>query len=495
MNTTTGDDGPSREMFRKAATRVSWAGYLLHSLLNTGAALRMHLQTLRGSLSGLAASSLPKSRENEPDIDPIRVDIVPSDDDSIVHEAGVPFNEGNNSFDEEPLKSPQDADGRDNAPDEEDPSNNGHAVASADSNDPNDNTLDDVSGDKYEDEFEEIKSEAGYHATLKWMKLLVSQFHSTHLLIRGLPVEYISLQILKSPSVGVDMMPWKELLTDSNFFPTWSPLGSGSRLWSNQEILQFLENGINANHGRTAGHAQDALNTWDEILKTYRSSSEHQPSFDRVVQGVTWIQDKTSVPGCKACAKDILQVLKKNLVDILANPHQTSEVTRGLRYIADVCMIFAKLSVTKFSGSLHCEAALATLISTPFDGTHPQYSSLLSKMQHYGRVIGTSKHCCPVCATLLSTITPQATNQPFLIRGSHRTITSCTLPDWTPPHIVKELIKHFGEPLREEIGRLMERTHWAPLNYSPSTDSFVPLVSRLQMDANHIDVITEPDWT
>ena len=217
MNTATGDDVRSKETFRKAATRVSWAGFLLHRL-NTGAALRMHLQTIRESLSGLTTSSLLKSRENVEDIYPIRgeVDIFLSDDDLIAHEAGVPFNEGNDSGDEEPLNSPQDADGHNNASDddnndgsdefehanseEEDPSDDGHAVASADPKDLDDNTLDDVldgepdnrDKDEDEDEFEEIKSEAGYLVTLKWMKLLVSQFNSAYLLARGLPVHYIS---------------------------------------------------------------------------------------------------------------------------------------------------------------------------------------------------------------------------------------------------------------------------------------------------------------
>jgi hypothetical protein len=409
MNAATGDDGPSKEEFRKAASRVNWAGFLLHRL-NTGAALRMHMQTIRESLSGLATSSLSKSRKNEADIYPIQgeVDIFLSDDDLTTHEAGVPFNEGNDSADEEPLKSPQDADGRDNAPDDDnnddgsdgfehansdegDSSDDGHAVASAVANDLNDNTLDDVldgepdyrDKDKDDDEFEEIKSEAGYLATLKWMKLLVSQFNSASLLALGLPTDSVSLQILKSPPVGVDLMPWKELIADSNFFPTWSPdqHRPGSRIWRNQEIAKFLESGIDANRRPTLGHAQNALNAWEEVLKAYQSSSDYQPLFARVVQSVTWIQDQTSVPGCKASAADILKVFERNVLDILADPYRISKVTHNLRYIADVCMIFVKLSATKFSGSLHCEAALATLISTPVSETYLQYSSLLAEMQ------------------------------------------------------------------------------------------------------------------
>ncbi|KIJ95741.1 hypothetical protein K443DRAFT_108324, partial [Laccaria amethystina LaAM-08-1] len=482
MNAATGDDGPSKEEFRKAASRVNWAGFLLHRL-NTGAALRMHLQTIGESLSCLATPSLPKSCKNEADAIQGEVDIFLSDDDLTAHEAGVPFNEGNDSADEEPLNSPQDADGRDNASDDGDPSDDGHAVASADPGDLNDNTLDDVldgepdNRDEDEDEFEEINSEAGYLATLKWMKLLVSQFNSASLLVIKLTTDTVSLRILKSPPVGVDMMSWEELFAaDSNFFPTWSHR-PGSRLWRNQDIAKFITSGVNANRRSTSSRAQNALNAWEQILKTYHS--DYQTLFARVVQSVTWIQDQTSVPGCKESAADILKVFERNVVDILADPCRTSKVTHNLRYIADVCTIFGGLSVTNFKGSLHCEAALGTLISTPVRDIYPQYSSLLAEMQQYGRVIGTSKRCCPVCTTLLSIITPQATGQPFLIRGSHRTISSCTLPDWTPRHIVKELIEHFGQSLREVIGQLMERTHWAPLKYSPSAGSSALSVTSL----------------
>jgi len=298
MEAATGDDGPSKERFRKAATRVSWAGFLLHRL-NTGAALRMHLQTIRESLSGLAMSSLPKGRKNEAGIHPIQgeADIFLSDDDLIAHEAGVLFNEGNDSADEEALNSPQDADGRDNALDdnndgsdgfehanseEGDPSDDDHAVASADPSDLNYNTLDDVldgepdNRDEDEDEFEEIRSEAGYLATLGWMKLLVSQFNSAYLLVMNLLTD-VSLRILKSPPVGIDLMPWKELLADSNFFLTWSPdqHQPGSHLWSSQEIAKFLASGVNGNRRLTRHHAQNALDAWEEILETYQSSSDH----------------------------------------------------------------------------------------------------------------------------------------------------------------------------------------------------------------------------
>lgn len=410
MKAATGNDQTSKDAFKKAAANVVWAGYLLHKL-TTGAALRMHLQTIANSLPGLGTSSLHKSREKEARIYPIQdeVKLFRSDDDLIAHQTEVPFNEGNASFDKESHNFPQDeyqhdkllsssilvrrviapdedaAAESEHASEEEDPSDNGHAIAnSARSDNPDNNTPDDVDdgepdrNDKDEDEFEEITSNDGQLPVLKWIKLLVSQFRSAFLLVWGLKATSISLQILKSPQVGTDLMPWKELL-DSDFFPRRLPNRPGSRLWSNEDIAKFLDSGVRANRRLTNELAKDADRTWQGILKAHQSRSDHQPLFDRVVEIVSELRDCTTVPGCKVAAEDILAVLKK--MAALPDSAQTKKVSDHLDYILGVCHIFSKLSATKFSGSLHCEAALGTLISTLVNRTHPEYSSLLAEFQ------------------------------------------------------------------------------------------------------------------
>jgi hypothetical protein len=44
---------------------------------------------------------------------------------------------------------------------------------------------------------------------------------------------------------------------------------------------------------------------------------------------------------------------------------------------------------------------------------------------------------------------------PFVVRGSHGTVTACTLPTWLPASIVDLMNKHFGGLLRREIVDLM----------------------------------------
>jgi hypothetical protein len=47
---------------------------------------------------------------------------------------------------------------------------------------------------------------------------------------------------------------------------------------------------------------------------------------------------------------------------------------------------------------------------------------------------------------------------PFIVRGSHNTVTPCTLPNWLPGHIVDSMNMHFGNRLRGELIDLMNRT-------------------------------------
>ncbi|KDR65339.1 hypothetical protein GALMADRAFT_49554, partial [Galerina marginata CBS 339.88] len=450
MKNATEYDGPSQETFGTAAANIRWAGDLLHRL-TTGAALPMHLQTIRKSLSVLGTSNLSKSRGEEAGVHPVQ------------GKAGIPLRDG------DLIKS-------------QDSSEDVHAIAGTkayDLDNTADNDHDGEPEDEDEDEdcLEEIRSPAGHQAALKWIKLLVSQFSSAHMLIYGLQNIRVSFQILKSPQVGRDFMPWKELLADKNFFPARPSMRGGSRLWSNKQITSFLDKGLRSNRRPTLNFAHNAYKTWQGLLATHRSSisqpsSVYQPLFDRMVEIVSQMHDQTTVPGCQEAAQNILRALRASAasgitVDIMVESARTTQVTRNLLHIIEVCRIFNKLAPTKFSGSLHCQVALGTLISTPINEALPQYSSLLAKLQEYGPVIGSSKDCCAVCARLLSITSPLSSSQSFVTKGSHRTITPCTLPDWTPPHVVKQMIDYFGASLREEIGRLMERTNWAPFKHNP----------------------------
>lgn len=82
-------------------------------------------------------------------------------------------------------------------------------------------------------------------------------------------------------------------------------------------------------------------------------------------------------------------------------------------------------------------------------------SNLLQK--EFGPVIGISKQSCPVCSQLLTLLRGYNATL-FLIRGSHNTVTPCTLPAWFPSDIVDSMNQFFGGELRRELVELMDRS-------------------------------------
>ena len=99
-------------------------------------------------------------------------------------------------------------------------------------------------------------------------------------------------------------------------------------------------------------------------------------------------------------------------------------------------------------------------------------------MQNSGHVIGVSKRCCPVCQQLLNILT---TGKPFVVRGSHTKISSCTLPTWLPENIVNSMNIIFGSQLRGELSELIERKS-VVRNRSLSLES-----QRLSIDSTRSD--------
>ena len=91
----------------------------------------------------------------------------------------------------------------------------------------------------------------------------------------------------------------------------------------------------------------------------------------------------------------------------------------------------------------------------------------------FGRIVGISKRCCPTCQQLLLLLgTGKA---PFVIRGSHSTVTACTLPTWLPAHVVDSMNNIFGDRLRWELLNLIESSECCGNTLSPQVHrDFLP---------------------
>ena len=78
----------------------------------------------------------------------------------------------------------------------------------------------------------------------------------------------------------------------------------------------------------------------------------------------------------------------------------------------------------------------------------------ITSLISYGRALDKLLECCPTCQQLLLLLgTGKAL---FVIRGSHSTVTACTLPTWLPAHVVDSMNNIFGDQLRWELLNLIE---------------------------------------
>ena len=62
-----------------------------------------------------------------------------------------------------------------------------------------------------------------------------------------------------------------------------------------------------------------------------------------------------------------------------------------------------------------------------------------------------------MCEHLLHLLTGD-TSPRFILRGSHNTVTPCTLPTWLPERLVDLMNDFFGAQLRQELIDLMGRS-------------------------------------
>lgn len=83
------------------------------------------------------------------------------------------------------------------------------------------------------------------------------------------------------------------------------------------------------------------------------------------------------------------------------------------------------------------------------------FPTCLCQLSHFLRKgfrsnIGVSKYCCPVCSKLLTLLNPNA-----IVKGSHNTVSACSLPTWLPAGVVDSMNKYFAEQMKEALSRIM----------------------------------------
>jgi len=189
-----------------------------------------------------------------------------------------------------------------------------------------------------------------WRSYVDWLRLIIAHFDAVDILVgyvTGPQFQHnnISVQILVAPPVDQSLLPWRELFTDSTLLPTktiWDPL-SGK---DNAAILEFLNKALEpsskAKAVKTFWRRQDLKNTIKNLEKVKSSD----------------------LPGWEECATNLIVKLEGLTSPPELDSNLFREVSDDIQALWDSARFFSSLCNTQsFSGTLHCEACLASLLN------------------------------------------------------------------------------------------------------------------------------------
>ena len=182
---------------------------------------------------------------------------------------------------------------------------------------------------------------------LDWFKLLISHFDAVDILVSYVTsrkIDSISINILVAPFVDKKLLPWKDLFGDSTLLPAPAVPGTEGKQASNNEILTFITTALamlpKIKEAERAWNNRDKRNTTIcfQTLKTSNVKS--------------WVK----------CAEKILVKLEDDNLSDQTSGEITSEI-QSLRKSTFFFDALVEPKFSSFSGTLHCEACLASLLA------------------------------------------------------------------------------------------------------------------------------------
>jgi hypothetical protein len=240
-------------------------------------------------------------------------------------------------------------------------------------------------GELEDEEFEAIKIDKNRSLSESygaWLRLMVVHFDAIEILVSfvneaGLSYETISIKILVPPTTSPDVLPWSELFTNPNLFPTFDVLNPNMITKSNAEIKRFLDEAIeNARYTlesyMCAKKAQDSWTSGNFVgaREALLILTKISPSPTTPLQPETDVSPEM----LRSLVNQFIFLQKKNKYP--ANTNRREENLKQWRAIDEqmekLCAIYCKPSAMdmfylgfdneNFSGTLHCEAYLASLL-------------------------------------------------------------------------------------------------------------------------------------
>jgi len=227
-----------------------------------------------------------------------------------------------------------------------------------------------------EDEDEELEVDKGSRSKSygTWLRLMVVHFDAIEILVDflngdGKRFKTISIKILVPPTTIPEVLPWSELFTHPNLLPEIDLVNPNSITKSNMEIKEFLQKAIEKARFTSETH------TYAKTAQTHWNANRHTQTRDALVNltNITSSSFDTKIVGH---VKDWIKLQKKK-----RNPRATENfdqeennlkqsIDEGILSICDTYdeppaidkfyLNFEKKD--NFSGTIHCEAYLASLL-------------------------------------------------------------------------------------------------------------------------------------
>ncbi|KAF8630587.1 hypothetical protein AX17_005399 [Amanita inopinata Kibby_2008] len=291
-----------------------------------------------------------------------------------------------------------------------------------------------------------------------WLRLMVVHLDAVAILHRHVSGRYfpytgVSIKVVGPSPVTEALLPWENLLRSKHFPTSQSGVNSASGQPSNEDIVTFLKESLEkANLMKTFRKSFHALLKGDSLPK------KHQ--LENIITKLNEFERDTDIVAIISMAESLKQISELSECRTVID-----EITNMLGALTPDIGFFNVLNATVdgegFKGVDHCEALLAVLIT--LGHTSASRTSLADwdvpvTIQNVGRVLGVSKPCCPVCHHLLEKLSNLPVSkpfQPFVTRGTHSTISACSLPTWLPEEIVHDMNMTFGSQLRQQLIQFM----------------------------------------
>lgn len=218
-----------------------------------------------------------------------------------------------------------------------------------------------------------------------WLRLMVVHFDAVNILMRFVAHKSpsqtaISVKILVAPTVDNGLLSWSDLLNDPKLFPVGNTTSSGP---TNQDLLDFLMTAL-AKIKTARKYASSGL-----AAQKYWNERNLKNKSKQIIQQLHSLKNLSDYVGS---VDDICElVTKRNADEAAGKPEDSAVVDDITNKIQSLCDTLDKecervrfpfnLEMTKFLGTLHCEACLTSILhnDTRDNMTDDRYKEVLDK--------------------------------------------------------------------------------------------------------------------